>query len=136
MHVNPVCFCGLPEDLVHIFTTCHFAWKLLDWFLVLLRRFRPSRTSISISEILFGFSVDSHLPIVFTALLGVLRHFEHIPPDAHVALQKTKSTFRFLVRMHKRHSQHDRFVREWLADGFIGSLTEEDWILFTRDFIT
>ena len=111
-----------------------------------MRRFRPSRTSISLSEILFGFSEDSHLPIVFTALLGVLRHhiwlarnshrFEHIPPDAHVALRKSKSTFRFLVRMHKRHCHRDRFVREWLADGFIGTFTEEDWILFTRDFIT
>ncbi len=146
MNVNPACFCGLPEDLVHLFSTCHFSRELLDWFLVQLRRFRPSRTSISISEILFGFSGDSHIPIVFTALLGVLRHhiwltrnnhrFEHIPPDAHVALRKTKSTFRFLVRMHKRHCQRDRFVREWLADGFIGSLTEEDWILFTRDFMT
>ncbi len=55
MNVNPACFCGLPEDLVHLFSTCHFSRELLDWFLVQLRRFRPSRTSISISEILFGF---------------------------------------------------------------------------------
>ena len=146
MQVSPACFCGSPEDLLHLFTTCHFAQLIFDWFVVQLHRFHPARNSISVSEILFGFSVDSQLPVVFSALLGILRHhiwlarnayrFEHVPPDATVTLRNAKSTFRFLVRMHKRHSPRERFNQDWLADGFIGSLTEEDWIRFTRDFIT
>jgi hypothetical protein len=99
-----------------------------------------------VSNILFGFSPTSHVPAVFTALLGVLRHsiwlnrnaqrFDHVAPDVTTTLKKAKTTFRFLVRMHKRHCPRDRFIHEWLADGVIGSLTEQDWIRFTRDFIT
>ena len=102
--------------------------------------------SIPTSNILFGFPSRPDIPIVFSILLGVLRHhiwlarncyrFDHIPPDLLVALKNARSTFRFLVRMHKRHCCPDRFTREWLADGAVGSITDGGWIHFSRDFVT
>jgi exonuclease III len=145
MNVNPACFCGQPESLCHLFVSCPFATEILSWFVAQLCKCCPTAT-LSSSQILFGFDSASRVPIVFTALLGILRHhiwlarnshrFEGIPPDVPTTLKKAKSTFRFLVRMHKRHHPPDRFVVDWLADGVIGSLSEQDWIRFTRDFIT
>ncbi|CAB4044703.1 Hypothetical predicted protein [Paramuricea clavata] len=102
--------------------------------------------ALSDRDILFGLLPSSGIPVVFTALLGVLRHhvwlahnshrFENIAPDSDTMLKKAKSTFLFLVRMHQRHCHRERFVHEWLADGVIGSITQQDWIHFTRDFVT
>ncbi len=146
MRVNPACFCGQPETLLHLFTVCPFATQIFHWFMLQLRKLQPTAHAISPTICLFGFPSASPVPIAFTALLGVLRHhiwlarnnhrFESIDPDASISLKKARSTFRFLVRMHQRHCPRDRFVCEWLADGVIGSLTEQDWIQFTRDFIT
>ena len=72
MQVGPACFCGLPEDLLNLFTTCHFAQVIFDWFLVQLHRFRPSRNFISASEILFGFLVDSSLPVVYLVSYNII----------------------------------------------------------------
>jgi hypothetical protein len=145
MNVNPFCFCGQHESLLHLFTACAFATEVLDWFVSQLRKFN-NLAVLSDCEILFGFLPSSDVPVVFTALLGVLRHhiwlarnnhrFENIAPDSFETLKKAKSTFRFLVRMHQRHCPQERFVHKWLADGVIGSLTQQDWICFTRDFIT
>ncbi|CAB4041209.1 Hypothetical predicted protein, partial [Paramuricea clavata] len=55
MHVDPPCFCVQPENLLHLFTSCHFALAVLDWFLIQFRKFNPSVTSIPASTILFGF---------------------------------------------------------------------------------
>ena len=146
MRVDPSYFCGQPEDLVHMFTSCHFAMAVLDWFLIQLRKFRPSVTSLPASTILFGFPSRSKIPVVFSALLGVLRHhiwlarnsyrFENVPPDVVVTLRKARSTFRFLLRMHRRHCLPDHFFHHWLADGLVGSITDEDWIRFSSDFVT
>ena len=42
MHVNPSCFCGLPEDLLHLLTSCRFAREVLAWFLSRVQEARPS----------------------------------------------------------------------------------------------
>jgi hypothetical protein len=52
MRVDPSCFCGQPKDLLHMFTSCHFAMAILDWFLIQLRKFRPSVTSLPAGAIL------------------------------------------------------------------------------------
>jgi exonuclease III len=145
MNVDPLCFCGQPESLVHLFTSCTLATEILSWFMLQLRK-HSSLVVLTDAQILFGFTSSSHTPIVFTALLGVLRHhmwlarnshrFDGIHPFVPDILKKARSTFRFLVRMHKRHCPQDRFVREWLADGIIGSVTDQDWIHFSPDFIT
>ena len=134
MKVQPSCFCGAPESLVHLFVSCPFAVSVWDWFLPQFRKLEPTKVSLSTSEILFGFSADPDVPVVFTALLGILRHqiwltrnahrFDNTSPHICVTLKKAKSTFRFLVRMHQRHCPEDRFSREWLADGTIGCINE------------
>ena len=97
-------------------------------------------------HILFGFPTSLTIPIVYDALLGVLRQhmwlarnnhrFENQSPVVPLTLQQAKSTFRFLVRLQFRHGQRYRFVHDWLADGVIGSITDDKWIRFTSDFIT
>ena len=118
--------------------------EVLNWFLQ--RQFRPSVTSLPASDILFGFSLHPDIPVVFSALLGVLRHhiwlarnrsrFHQVPPDSLVTWKNVRCTFRFLVRMHKLHCSLDRFEREWLVDGLVGSITDGNWIHFSRDFVT
>ena len=51
-----------------------------------------------------------------------------ILPEMLNTLKKAMTTFRFQVRMHKRHWPQDTFVQDWLADGIIGLLTEQGWI--------
>ena len=145
MNVNPACFCGEPETLLHLFTSCPFASEVFQWFTIQLRKYHPT-AALTTGQILFGFESAFGVPIVFTALLGILRHhvwlarnkhrFEQVPPDAPTTLKNAKSTFRFLVRMHKRHCTREVFERDWLVDGIVGCVTEQDWIRFTRDFIT
>ena len=144
MHVDPACFCGEPESLTHLFSSCPFASEVLQWFTVQLRKHHPT-AALTTGKILFGFDPASGVPIVSTALLGILRHpvwlarnkhrFEQVPPDAPTTLKNAKSTFRFLVRMHKRHSTSEVFERDWLVDGIVGCVTEQDWIRFTRDLL-
>lgn len=74
MQVDLWCCCGLPEDLIHLFSACQFAQACLEWFLPLLRRFKPSLSRLSTSEILFGFPKDSGILVAFSALLSDLRH--------------------------------------------------------------
>jgi hypothetical protein len=145
MNVDPSCFCGQPESLVHLFTSCTLATEVLSWFILQLRKHNPAAV-LSDAQILFGFNSQPPTPIAFTALLGVLRHhiwlarnshrFEGIVPFPPLVLKKARSTFRFLVRMHQRHCAFDQFTKEWLVDGVIGSISDQGWIRFTTDFIT
>lgn len=146
MHVDPLCFCGLPEDLLHLLSSCWFAQECFRWFLSLLQKFRPTITLLSPSETLFGFPTNRGLPVVFSALLGVLRHhiwlarnayrFDNVLPHTETTLHKAKATFRFLLRMHHRHHPRDHFSHDWLADGVIGVITARDSICFSSDFVT
>ena len=145
MKVNAACFCGEPESLIHLFTSCTFVTEVLQWFLVQLRKYRPA-ADLSTAQILFGFDTSAGVPITFNALLGILRHhvwlarnkhrFEHVTPDAHVTIKNAKSALRFLVQMHQRHCSPEVFTTDWMASGIVGSVTEQDWIRFTREFIT
>ncbi|CAB4031992.1 Hypothetical predicted protein, partial [Paramuricea clavata] len=129
MNVNPTCFCGQPETLVHLFTSCPLVRDLLVWFTLQLNRYDPL-VILTDGDILFGFSSASRIPLVFSALLGILRHqvwlarnkhrFENIAPCSQDSLRKAKSTFRFMVRLQKRHNPVGQFTHEWLADGIVG----------------
>ena len=46
---------GQPEDLIHLFTSRHFARAVLDWFFQRVWQFRPSMAPLSHGVILFGF---------------------------------------------------------------------------------
>ena len=145
MKVNPLCFCGEPENLLHLFTSCPFALDVFEWFRNQLCKHQHA-LAFTTGQILFGFQSACNYPIMFTALLGILRHhvwlarnkyrFEQVPPDALVTIKQAKSTFRFLVSMHQRHCSHEVFEREWLVNGIVGSVTEQGFIYFTSDFIT
>ena len=131
-------FCGQRTSLLHLFITCQFATEILNWFVLQLRKFK-SAVVLSDAEILFGFLPSSGVPVVSPALFGCPapsclvgsrnhHHFENIAPDSLATLKKPKSTFRFLVRMHKHHCSLALFVHEWLTDGVIGFITQQDWI--------
>ena len=145
MKVSPLCFCGEPETLLHLFTSCPLALDVLQWFTTKLNKHHPV-SALTTAQILFRFVCASGVPVVFTALLGIVRHhiwlarnkfrFEQISPDAQVTIKQAKSTFRFLVRMHQRHCTHQVFEREWLVNGIVGCVTEQGFTHFTSDFIT
>ena len=82
MNVNPLWFCGQPENLLHLFILCPFATEILNWFLVQFRKWKPAGVHTD-TEILFGFSTTSRVPLVFTALLGVLRHRIWLARNSH-----------------------------------------------------
>ena len=106
MKVSPLCFCGETETLLHMFTSCPFALDIVEWFKIQQRK-HHHESALTTAQILFGFESASNVPIVFTALLGILRHhiwlarnkqrFEHVTPDAPLTIKNAKSTFRFLV---------------------------------------
>ena len=134
MKVNPACFCGETESLLHLFTLCPFVLDIFNWFKVQYHKYDPAAT-LTAAQILFG--LPSNVPIVFTALLGVLRHhvwlarnkhrFEHVSPDLQLTIKNAKSTFRIL---------QDSFERDWLVRGIIGTISESGHIEFGRDFVT
>ena len=70
MNVNPTCFAVSPRRW---FICLHLAWEVFQWFTIQLRKHHPM-AALTTSRILFGFESASGVPIVFTALLGILRH--------------------------------------------------------------
>ena len=46
MKIQPSCFCGAPESLVHLFVSCPFAVSVWDWFLPQFRKFEPTKVSL------------------------------------------------------------------------------------------
>ena len=141
--VSPLCFCGEPETLLHLFTSCPLALDVFNWFKEQYNKYDPAAT-LTAAQILFG--LPSNVPIVFTALLGVLHYhvwlarnkhrFEYVSPDVKLTIKNAKSTFRFLVRMHRRHCTPDAFERDWLVRGIIGTIPESGHLKFGRDFVT
>ena len=132
MNVSPSCHCGIPETLIHLFTECAFAKRLILWFLSLVQRFNRSILVISPTELLLGFARSRQLPIAFNALLGIVRHriwlernaftFENRPPDYNSSLVLIKSTFRCLIKVQRRSCQVSHFSSQWLANGVFGRL--------------
>ena len=145
LKVSPLCFCGEPETLLHLFTSCPLTLGVLKWLTTTLHQHHLV-SSLTTAQILFGFNSTSGVPIMFTALLGIVRHhiwlarnkfrFEQVSPDAETTIKQAKSTFRFLVRMHQRYCTQEVFERQWLGNGIVGSVNEHGWIHFISDFIT
>ena len=140
---DPLCHCGVPESFLHIFLECPTSIVLLKWFFAILKDFNPSAAPPTPMVVLFGFYNMSHIPCCFTALLGIVRHriwllrnsyvFEHTVPDCPSAIAAIKSSFRFLLRLQKRHCSASVFNKEWLAGGVIGSISPSSHIRFRPD---
>lgn len=139
MAVSPLCACGHDETLIHLFTSCPFSRQIWQWFDRLFRQTRH-RVVLSPTILLFGFPQSSGVPVVFSALLGVLRHhiwltrnkfcFEHLPPNFQVCLRNAKSSFKFLVRLEVRACPPARVSSDWLANGIIGHQLHDGRIVF------
>ncbi|CAB4007822.1 Hypothetical predicted protein [Paramuricea clavata] len=131
--VDPVCHCGCPESLVHLFTECSLAIDVFDWFHCLLKRFLPQCKYPTDTEFLFGFYPARRIPLVYSALLGILRHhlwlaqnafrFEGTEPDLDTVIGKIKSTSHFLIMRQHRNCRSGDFQRELLADSVLGCIT-------------
>ena len=132
MKVNPTCHCGKPESLEHILATCCHAKTILAWYHRLLTQHRHVILPLTPSQVLFGHKPADNIPAGFVALLGLIRHriwvdrnfhrFDGIQPDPHLSLERIKSSFRFLLRVQRRHSLISIFESSWLAGGVLGSL--------------
>ena len=118
--------------------------EVLQWFIVQLRKYHPA-AALTTAQILFGFDSASGVTTVFTALLGILRHhvwlarnkhrFEHVTPDALLTIKNAKSTFRFLVRMHRRRCSPEVFEPDWLVSGIVGSVTKNKTAFGLREVL-
>ena len=53
MKVSPLCFCGEPETLLHMFTSCPFALDIFEWFTLQFRKHQPA-SALTTAQILFG----------------------------------------------------------------------------------
>ena len=144
MSVDPLCFFGAPETLLHLFLECPTARILFHWFLSILQLFDPSIISIQPHEIFFGFIDSPQIPPCFTALLGIVRHQVWVTRNSATfdgnrayipeIISKVKSTFRFMLRIQLRHSNAAVFFRDWLAGGVVGFVTAHSHIRFSRAF--
>ena len=122
MTVDSSCHCGHPEALVHLFTQCPLAKRLIAWYQILVRRVK--------------------IPPVFPCLLGIIRHriwvarnayhFDQSPVIYRSVLISIKSSFRFALRIQFRHCPRHLFTESWLAGGMIGSVSEEALSCFMK----
>ena len=74
MTVDSSCHCGQPESLVHLFTQCPLAKRLIAWYQILVRRVLPTLPRPAPSQILVGYDKSVKIPPVFPCLLGIIPH--------------------------------------------------------------
>jgi hypothetical protein len=144
MAVDPSCHCGQAESLLHLFTQCPTAKRLLAWYQSLVRRIAPQAVRPTPSQVLVGYGSSVKLPPVFPCLLGVIRHqiwvarngyrFEKIPVVYRTVLSSIKSSLRFTLRVQHRHCPRYLFSESWLAGGVFGFVSPDDVIVFPEEF--
>ena len=132
MKVKLTCHYGKPESLEHLLATCSHAKNILAWYHRRLSQYRQNILHLTPSQVLIGHKPADNIPAGFAALLGLIRHriwvdrnfdrFDGIQPDPHLSLERIKSSFRFLLRVQRRHSLISIFELNWLAGGVLGSL--------------
>ena len=145
MTVNSSCHCAQPVPLVHLFTQCPLAKRLIAWYQVLVRRVLPTLPRPTPSQILVGYDKSVKIPPVFPCLLGIIRHriwvarnayrFDQSPVIYRSVLISIKSSFRFALRIQFHHCPRHLFTESWLAGGMIGYVSEADIIVFHEDFV-
>ena len=72
--VDPLCHCGQPEPLLHLFVECPFAKHLVAWYQQLVHRALPQLGCPSASQILVGYKQSVRIPPAFPCLLGIICH--------------------------------------------------------------
>jgi hypothetical protein len=142
MDVPPLCHCGEPETIEHIFCQCQLAMKLLAWYQSWVKRANPQAAYPSTGQILVGYDRTVKLPPVFPCLLGIIRHqlwvarngfrFDQKPPDFESVVVAAKSALRFTLQVQQRHCVPSRFSELWLAKGVFGVVSRENAIVFSQ----
>ena len=74
INVDPLCHCGQPESLLHLFVECPFAKRLVAWYQQLVHRTLPQLGRPSTLQILVGYKQSVRIPPAFPCLLGIIRH--------------------------------------------------------------
>ena len=140
--IPTVCFCGHPtESLEHLFFHCPLAASVLSWLHSLLFRFSLSFGPFLPRHVLFGFSGDELLcvPRFFVYALNVCKfsiwvarndfRFRDVRPGAIPVLERVKSRLRFhlplFFRCFKSSRRRRYFVRQWCANGVVGSVRDD-----------
>ena len=144
MSVHPLCHCGRPESLIHLFTECPLAVSLLTWYMSLVAQFNQTFPTTTSSQILCGYATSLKILPIFPCLLGIIRHQIWLARNAHrfeitsliygSVLCSVKSTLRFVLRVQQRHSPVDVFNELWLANGIFGAKSVEHVITFPEEF--
>ena len=144
MSVDSKCHCGAVESLVHLFAQCPVARCVFAWYQSLVHRAFSSSVCPSPSQLLVGYDCSCPFPPVFPCLLGIIRHRLWIARNAYrfdgslvvysSLLASVKSSLRFIVRLQQCHCPQDLFVTSWLAGGILGYLSDENFIVFHRDY--
>ena len=139
-NISPFCHCGEEETAQHLFVSCPFARTLLVWFFQRLVSFDPNACFPRTRESIWGYPRTAHIPKCFVALMGIIRHriwvarnafrFDGIQPLPQISLERIKSSFRFLLRIQRRHCLISTFENEWLARGLFGTLLANESISF------
>lgn len=143
MNVDPLCDCGQPETLQHLFVECSFAKRILHWYSALLRRFNPKYLPLTAAVILVGYGKAPDLPPVFSCILGIIRHqlwlsrnkarFDRVTREPHRVLRRITSSVRQVVTLQRRHCPSAAFAHLWLADGTVGKVIH-NVVVFSDDF--
>ena len=137
--VEPLCHCGQPESLLHLFIECPLqnAWwpGTSSWFTVLspksvahpLRRSSLATSSPSGSHPLSRVFLESSVIAYGSpATVGVLTRF---PSSSALC-----SILRFVLRTYHRNLPVDLFTESWLAGGVFGYVSSDNDIVFRDDF--
>ena len=145
MRVDTDCFCGEQETAIHLFCHCPVATNVWDWLTPLLVSL-DIPTPLDISTILFGFPDAKNTPAAVNSILGILRHhlwlhrnrcrFDRLSPDASSVLRMAKSTFRFAVKLEHHHCLRTKFEEEWLLQGLVGTINQDNTVSFSKDFMS
>ena len=140
MSVSPWCHCGRRESIEHLFVECSFVSLLIDWLHALMSQFRSSLPRPMSLEIRFSFRKADNIPTGFSVLMALLRHqvwisrnffrFQHLQPEPRYALERIKSSFRFLARIQQRHVLRSHLELQWLAGGVLGTVCGDGMLAF------
>ena len=143
MSVDSLCHCGQPEDLLHLFTQCNIAPRLVTWYQSLVRKVTSSCPDPTPSQILVGHRASAKIAPVFPCLLGIIRHqlwlarnrfrFDHTVVTYGTILASVKSSLCFTLRIERRNCLTHLFSELWLGKGVFGFVSREDVIVFPEE---
>lgn len=133
MGVDPLCFCGERETLLHLFFHCPFITQLLHWIQAWYIKTVPFSPRLECRHVLFGFDAEERkvVPPVFSYVLNLLKHqvwlarndwrFRQVKPDCVKVFNTLQARLRFFLFIFARRFRSDKrkrfFRRAWNSLG-------------------